>query len=109
MEQATSEILERLSVELRHLAEQTSLLQDRLSPRGFEGIEIEAFQNLNSLHQTLACLANYAADVASVVPCGCGVEIGDAAARICLAALAGRLRGDDDSVVKMQASEVELF
>lgn len=109
MDQTASEILGALSRELKHLAHLTSSLQEQLSPRGYEGLDIEAFQSIDSLNQTLDCLATYTAQLGAVVPCECTVPIDEAADTVCLGALAERLRGSARPHAKMAESEVELF
>ncbi len=109
MKQPVSEALTAISRELRHLAELTSALQDQLSPRGYQDLDIEAFQSLDSLNQTLDCLAIFAAQVGALLPCQCSISIDDAAARICLGALAERLRGGAGHAPRVTAHEAELF
>lgn len=109
MRQPVSEALTAISRELRQLAEMTSALQDQLSFRGYRDLDLAAFQSLDSLHQTLDCLAIFAAQLGALLPCHCTIPIADAADRVCLGALAERLRGGGDESSQATAQEVELF
>lgn len=109
MEQPVSDALTAISRELRHLAELTSALQDQLSPRCYQNLDIEAFQSLDSINQTLDCLAIFVEQVSARLPCHCTVAIGEAADHVCLGALAGRLRGDNRHLPRPAIHEFELF
>ncbi len=109
MEQTPTEIFKVLSRELRHLAELTATLQQKLSPRASEAPDVEAFQSLDCLSQTLDCLATYLARLGTAEPCRCALPIEAAADSVCLAALAARLRGGARANRKLGANEVELF
>lgn len=109
MQQKLPEILSAISRELGHLAALTGTLQDQLSPRAYAGLDVEAFQSLDSLTQTLSCLTSYVADISALAQCQCEVRIADAVADICLSALAARLCGKAADADQSEAQEVELF
>ena len=109
MDPLVTEVLETLSRELRTLARSTSALQDQLSPQAVAAVDIQAFQSLDVLNQTLDCLAIFAADVAAAMPCSCRVSIDGAASKVWLAALAERLRGNVIAAAGAALEDVELF
>lgn len=109
MEQSVKSVMENVSRELDSLASLTSSLQEQLSPRGYTGLDIKALQSLDSLTQTLTCLASFLSQIGSSVNCDCSVAVRDALSQICLSALAGRLQGDTDCHHAAQEESCELF
>lgn len=109
MEQSVREVMTSVSRELDSLASLTSTLQDQLSPHAYAGLDVEAFQSLDSLTQTLSCLALFLASVGERVPPHCRVGSQAALSEICLSALGRRLRGGPGTVSDAERSQCELF
>lgn len=96
MADTVRDLLDGVARELDALASLTSSLQEQLSPRGYSGLDVEAFQSLDALTQNLSCLASFLSGLGATMPCDCQVEADAALSEICLSALANRLRGTDE-------------
>ena len=106
MQQSVGDIFAAVSRELRRLAGLTASLQDQLSARGYDGLDLETCQSVDDLNQTLDGLAGYVAQISALVPEGSSVAIDAAIDPLGLAALADRLRGCHSAA---PAARIELF
>ena len=109
MRRTVRDAMAAVSVELAALTRTASALQAQLSPSGDAAVDIEAFQSLDTLSQTLACLAPFVAKLGADLPAECAVNLDAALGEICLAELSRRLSGVPAAPAPAETSHCELF
>lgn len=109
MRKSLPDVLSAITRELVELSEQLELLQNQLSPTEYSGLDVQAFQNLDVITQTLSSLSKFLSMIEPELDRTWSIPTDKAIEQVCLSALAMRLCKSASTEMQVLAHECELF